>query len=265
MKSTPTKVVYTAVFGNYDHVPAVNSEWDCDFVCFTDNPELASQGWQMVLVKLNGELPAHMNRRYKMLPHIYLSNYERSLYVDGNIKIRVDPSPLFHKYLDSDVIAIPKHQDRNCAYAEAHACIEVGLVNKEITEQQMARYMAQGFPKGYGLTANGTILRKHLDAKVMGLMDLWWKEYCLGSKRDQLSLQYSIWKKNINIISMDEEAQKNGKYFSIEIHKGLRRKSLAGRLVDYISCNRYRNIFFKMAHKIIHKFNKNNYIRRIVS
>ena len=73
----------------------------------------------------------------------------------------------------------------------------------------MARYVAQGFPEKYGLTANGIMLRKHLEENVMGLMDLWWEEYCLGSKRDQLSLQYSSWKKNFKITLMEEDAQKN--------------------------------------------------------
>jgi hypothetical protein len=70
-------VVYTAVFNNYDYIPAVNPRWSCDFVCFTANPELVSRGWQVVMVQLNDEPPEQANRRYKMLPHKYFSNYER--------------------------------------------------------------------------------------------------------------------------------------------------------------------------------------------
>ncbi|MEI7590456.1 MAG: glycosyltransferase domain-containing protein, partial [Deltaproteobacteria bacterium] len=187
MESTSTKVVYTAVFGNYDLVPEVNPKWNCDFVCFTDNPEIVSHGWQVVKVKLNGEHPAQMNRRYKMLPHKYLPHHELSLYVDGNIRIVTDPCPLFEKYLNNGVIAIAKHPSRNCVYAEAQECIDRELVNKVMVEQQMVRYATQGFPEKYGLTANGIILRKHFDENVIALMDSWWREYSNGEKRDQLS------------------------------------------------------------------------------
>lgn len=263
MKSVPTKVVYTAVFGNYDYVPEVNPEWDCDFVCFTDNPDLVSSGWQVVIVPLNDELPAQANRRYKMLPHKYLSRYEQSLYVDGNIRIVTDPSPLFHKYLHNNVIAIPKHQERNCAYAEARLCIEGGLVNKEITEQQMAKYVADGFPEEFGMTENGIIFRRHYDEAVMAMMASWWQEYCNGGRRDQISLPYLMWKKNIDFVLMEESARNSNKFFRITLHSALKRSSFVGRLVDYIGCNRHRNYFYKEVHKIIHKMGKIQLLRRI--
>lgn len=263
MRSVSSNVVYTAVFGNYDLVPTVNPDWDCDFVCFTDNPDHVSPGWKIVIVQLNGELPAQANRRYKMLPHKYLSSYERSLYVDGSIRIVADPSPLFSKYLDNGVIAIPKHQDRNCAYAEARLCIKEGRVNKEITEQQMARYAADGFPEKFGLTENGIIFRRHYDQKVIMLMESWWGEYCSGGRRDQLSLPYLIWKKNIGVALMAETARNNNKYFRITLHNSLRRSSFVGRLVDHIGCNRHRNYFYKTVHKIIHRMGKIQFLRRI--
>lgn len=263
MKPTPTKVVYTAVFGNYDHVPAVNPEWDCDFVCFTDNPDLVSPGWQVVMVQLNDEPPAQANRRYKMLPHKYLLSYTHSLYVDGNITIVTDPSPLFNKYLHNNVIAIPKHQERNCAYAEARLCIEGRLVNREITEQQMMKYIADGFPEEFGMHENGIIFRRHYDKNVIDMMTSWWEEYCNGGRRDQLSLPYLIWKKNIGVFSMEETARNNNKYFRITLHSSLKRTSFVGRLVDYIGCNRHRNHFYKVVHRIIHRMGKIQLLRRI--
>lgn len=262
MKSTQTKVVYTAVFGNYDNVPVVNPEWDCDFICFTDNPDLVSTGWQVVKVQLNGEHPAQANRRYKMLPHKYLCNYDRSLYVDGNIRIVADPSPLFQKYLDNGIIAIPKHPIRNCAYEEALACIARDLVNKVTVEQQMARYAAQGFPKKYGLTANGIILRNHFDKNIIVLMMAWWGEYCSGGGRDQLSLAYLIWKKNIDIAIMAENAWNENKYFRIGLHCAQKHTTLIGRLVDYICCNGQRSNFHKVVYKAFQMLGKIRFLRR---
>lgn len=265
IKVTRSRVVYTAVFGRYDHVLAVNPEWDCDFVCFTDNLEIVSQGWQAVLVQLDGEPPAQANRRYKMLPHKYLSKYMLSLYVDGNIRIVADPSPLFEKYLAGNIIAIPKHQDRVCTYEEASLCIAGKLVDKEIAEQQMKRYARDGFPLKFGLTSNGIILRKHFDANVIALMTAWWEEYSIGAKRDQLSLQYLIWKHNIHIATMEESAHKNTKYFRISVHPSQSRLSVAGRIVDYIGCNRHRNFFYGIVYRIIHKMGEIQVLRNMAS
>jgi len=251
MRSAPSKVVYTAVFGNYDHVPAVNPEWDCDFVCFTDNPELVSPGWQVVMVQLNGESPAQANRRYKMLPHKYLASYKCSLYVDGNIKIVADPSPLFEKYLGKGVIAIPKHQDRNCAYAEARLCIKGGRVNKEITEQQMARYSADGFPEKFGMTENGIIFRRHHDKNVVAMMESWWEEYCNGGRRDQLSLPYLIWKHKIDVLELTEGPRISTKFFVIDLHAIDKSKSFIRRLARHANGKKHLTFYYLIISKII--------------
>jgi len=261
MKSPSPSVTYTAVFGNYDRIPGVNPDWGCDFVCFTDSPELVSYGWRVVHVNLNGESPAQANRRYKMLPHVFLPMYERSLYIDGNIRITEDPSSLFEKYLTHGMITIPHHQERACAYEEAKACIESGYIDRETAERQMERYAMEGFPRSYGLTANGTIFRNHMNESIILLMNAWWSEYCSGAKRDQLSLQYLTWKLNVRVTEMEEVAQKNKRFFKIAIHKALRRKSAIGKIVDYISSNRYKNIWFSSIHNIIHKFNTNKLLR----
>ncbi len=251
MKSAQTKVVYTAVFGNYDHVPAVNSEWDCDFVCFTDNPKLVSYGWQVANVQLNGEPTAQANRRYKMLPHKYFSNYERSLYVDGNIRIVADPSPLFYKYLENGIIAIPKHQDRRCAYMEARSCIEQGLVSKEIAEQQMARYAVDGLPKNFGITENNIIFRRHHDENVTAIMDSWWEEYCNGGRRDQLSLPYLIWKHKIDVLEVIEGPRISTKHFEINLHAMDKSKPFIKRLARRANGKKHLNVYYLIISKIV--------------
>lgn len=224
------KVVYTAVFGNYDRVPPVNLEWDCDFICFTDNHTLVSSGWKILVRKLNGESPAQANRRYKILTHEYLGDYESSLYVDANIRILLDPNPLFKKYLQHGMIAIPKHQDRNCAYEEAQSCIKRGLVDRQITNRQMEKYAREGFPEQFKMTENGIIFRKHNEKSVSELMKAWWAEYCAGGKRDQLSLPYLIWKQKIDVQEVVEGPRINSRFFSIELHESDKSKSLMTRL-----------------------------------
>ena len=241
MKRIQNKVVYTAVFGNYDTVSPVNPSWDCDFICFTDNPNFVSEGWQIVNVQLNNESPSQANRRYKMLPHEYLPNYERSLYIDGNIKLVIDPSPLFEKYLNKCLIAIPKHQDRNCVYKEAQLCIKEGRVDKEITEKQMASYKSEGFPEKFGMTENGILFRKHRDNDAIKLMNAWWEEYCNGGRRDQLSLPYLIWKHDINVVTVTEGPRININYFKIDLHLIDKSKPFFHRLVRQLTSRKHLN------------------------
>src|ERR1039458_2191274 len=115
------------------------------------------------------------------------------------------------------------------------------------------------------MTENGIILRKHSDHKVITLMESWWEEYCNGGRRDQLSLPYLIWKKNIGVALMEETARNNNKYFRITPHSSLRRSSFVGRLVDHIACNRHRNNFYNIVHKIIHKMGKIQLLRRLAN
>lgn len=251
MNQTKTKVVYTAVFGDYDVVSAVNPQWGCDFICFTDNPKLVSDGWQVVTVRLNDETPSQANRRYKMLPHLYLPSYERSLYIDGNIKLVIDPSPLFEKYLDKGLIAIPTHQDRNCVYTEAQYCIKGGRVDKEITEQQMANYAAKGFPVKFGMTENGVIFRKHLHENVIKLMDAWWVEYNNGGKRDQLSLPYLIWAHKINVLEVTEGLRINTMYFLIDLHAKDQTKNLISRLARQVNERKHLTYHYLIISKVV--------------
>jgi len=85
------KVVYTDLFGNYDELQEPNMIWkDWDFLCFTDDKNLKSNIWNIIYVE--SELSSNLeNRKYKILPHRFLDQYEVSLYIDSNIKILKDP------------------------------------------------------------------------------------------------------------------------------------------------------------------------------
>jgi len=244
MKSEYEYVVYTAVFGAYDEVPSVNPQWNCDFYCFTDNRNFLSSGWKVILVESLDEGTAQTNRRYKMLPHKFLPNHKASLYVDGNVEIVTDPSPLFKKYLRDAHIAIPKHQDRHCAYEEADLCIHEGRVNEQETIQQMDRYRQEGFPANYGLTENGIIFRRHHESAVVNLMEAWWQEYLSGGKRDQISLPYLLWKNNTFISEVTEGPRISNSFFKIGLHNSAKKKPFFRRAAILINSRKRLSSFY---------------------
>lgn len=211
-------VVYTAIFGDYDDLIDPKEKFEgCDFICFTDQKHLKSDIWEIQYIKDCDLPPNMMNRKYKILPHLFLSEYEWSMYVDANIAILGNPLELAEKYLNKYNLVMPKHFVRDCIYEEAKECVRIGKTKENETQIQMNNYKKEGFPKNFGLGENNILLRKHNDNKIIKLMNEWWKQLNIGTKRDQLSLAYVLWKNGEKFCFMEESARGND-YFKIKIH-----------------------------------------------
>jgi hypothetical protein len=248
LRGEAARVVYTAVFGGYDRVQAVEPRCGCDFICFTDAADLVAPGWRKIIVEAPDEPPALANRRYKMLAHLVLPQYAESLYVDGHVAVQRCPEALFDKYLARHAIAMPRHPDRRCAYEEARYCVEDGLVDAQAVERQLGEYAEAGFPRDFGLTENGVILRRHHDPRIVRLMEAWWAEYANRVRRDQISLPYLLWRERIEVGVIAEGPRLSGRYFKLKPHLRNRRHWLK-TLVWYITTNRYRNVAYALAYR----------------
>lgn len=198
-----TRVIYTCITGGYDNLIEHNCiNLNCDYVCFTDNPDLLSKGkvgvWEIRPVKKITQDNSLNNRWHKMHPHILFPNYEDSIYIDGNIDVITEK-------LFNDINSVPtnsffaayKHKTRCCIYQEAKQCM---LLNKD-TPERIAKFVdflkSEKYPKNFGLTENGILYRKHNNPDCIKLMDKWWEFVSTRTRRDQLSLPYLCWKTNI--------------------------------------------------------------------
>ncbi len=81
---------------------------------------------------------------------------------------------------------------------EAEICRSRGLDAARVIDRQTTHYRREGFPAGYGLNEAPVILRRHADA-VKDFDRQWWQEICQGSRRDQLSRNYVLWKTGLPI------------------------------------------------------------------
>lgn len=238
-------VVYTGIFGGYDRLREPTESFDgCDFVCFTDDPTLNSAVWKVIYVPAEKIGSASLNRRYKILPHRYLSQYRYSLYVDGNIRVVGNPRKLVNKYLVRHCIAIPPHQDRNCVYEEAKACIARGVVHAPDVEAQIAEYAEDGFPKNMGLWENGILLREHHNSAIIQLMEDLWDAYTKKSKRDQIALSYLRWKNGVQIVDIAEGPRVSSKYFRIGLHAADLDAGWVRKVSRYAVANRRRRLIY---------------------
>ena len=79
------KVIYTTIFGGYDNLvePQYKPEgWD--FICFTDT-DLKSDTWKIIKKPLVYTDNTRTAKRFKVLPHEYLSEYDYIIFIDYNL------------------------------------------------------------------------------------------------------------------------------------------------------------------------------------
>jgi hypothetical protein len=213
------KVVYTAITGDYDELLTpfyVNNDWD--YICFTDNNDLKSDFWQIRKMKDLNLDNIKKARNYKILPHVYLPEYQYSLWVDGNFRIVGDINEYITKFSNDHAMICILHPGRICIYDEAEACIKQKKDAEKIIRNQMKEYRSKEFPEDQGLIASGVLFRKHNNQDVKDLMNAWWYELELHSRRDQLSFDYVCWKNGFEYAKCDLNYWKN-EYFERIDHK----------------------------------------------
>ena len=224
--------VYTAITGDYDELitPTYINE-NFDYICFTDNKDLVSDFWEIRLMEDLNLDKVKKARRYKVLPHIYLQEYEYSLWVDANFKIIGDLEDFINKYwVNNHPMMCIIHPERDCIYDEAKSCITLKKDSEEVIESQIEKYKKEAYPKNYGLISSGILFRKHHDPKVIKLMEDWYHEIINNSRRDQLSFNYVCWKNRFDYDKCDILVWRN-EFFERIAHK----TNLKDKQV--ISCN----------------------------
>jgi hypothetical protein len=214
-------VIYTCITGQYDDLQQHTFiNYDYDYVCFTDNERLLKLEeygiWKICHIKYT-KLDSQKNSRWhKTHPHILFPEYNKSIWIDGNINIITgylfDLIETESKY----PIKIQVHPSRNCIYSEIEAVLECKKDIKEVTDKVMKLLKEDGFPEEYGLNDTSIIYREHNDKKIIEIMELWWDMIERYSRRDQLSLSYILWENVIkpsDIGIPNQRNTKNCKYY----------------------------------------------------
>lgn len=208
-------VIYTVITGGKDTLSEDINTKGAKAVCFTDDPTMTSEKWEIRLIPSLYKDVRRDSRTVKMLPHIFFPEASHSLYLDGNIICKVPLQRLVDEWLEDTDIAVFKHHTRNCLFDEADECIRLELDGKDVIERHKMRYT--GFPRGKGLYQCGVILRRHTD-KIRRLNERWFAEYMTGCKRDQVSFPYVLEKEGVSINAIDSYAHLHF-YFEYNNHK----------------------------------------------
>lgn len=199
-------IVYTANSGAYDSLRTHSYlSKQFDYICYTDTKVKGLHGWEIRPMKeFDNKDSVRKARLYKILPHKLFPEYDYSIWVDANWD--VIGNSLEKKVLElikkDSVLAFCPHPDRNCVYDECQAVVDLNKDSRKIVDKQKKFLKEENYPRSNGLYASGFIFRKHNDRKIKAIMEDWWEQIQKFSRRDQLSLNYVLWKNNFNNVDL---------------------------------------------------------------
>lgn len=116
---------YTAIYGDKDELSKTPSIDGVKTILFTDRVKV-SKGWD-VRINLGTLKSNNLNaKQYKISPHKFLSEYDLTIWVDGNVGFR-DVKTFIDKFKNNDMVVFDHNYSedkRNCVYDEAKAIIK---------------------------------------------------------------------------------------------------------------------------------------------
>lgn len=191
-------VIYTAFTGDYDSLkdPEYIDE-NCDYICFTNNPNVKSDIWKIIPIKENNLDDNRSAKQYKVLPHKFLKEYEYSFWIDSTFRIVGSIRKYIYKYLKNPMLNV-MHDDRDCVYEEFLISATISRYPTAILKKQTEKYKNEGFPTHYGLPSAGVIFRQHNNHTIIQVMEDWWDEIMNFTNQDQISFSYVCWKNNFH-------------------------------------------------------------------
>lgn len=193
--------VYTAIFGDYDDLiepkyPEIKEQ--ADFFCFTDNEKLTSNFYTVIQVPTVYTELVRNSRFLKVSGHKVLNQYKYTVWLDAAYQLKIRSFETLLKSVAGDTpMATFIHSERNCLYREAQTCITYKKDFNVIIFSQMMKYLIRGMPKDFGLFETGILVKNMSSPLLAPLVNNWQKEINRGSKRDQLSLPFVLWKTGI--------------------------------------------------------------------
>lgn len=232
----PRIVIFTAIVSGYDALmPPEKLDNRFDYVVFTDQPIKNYGIYKVKPIPFFSEDPTRSARFVKTHPHILLSEYDLAIWIDANIMISGDIYPLINSFKDSrkPVGAIP-HPIRKSMYEEAEACIKSQKGDEDLVLEQIKHYRNMGFKKNELIESNFMIfnLRSKMSIKFLAM---WWSEIDKFSRRDQISINFSLHKTNTDWYSLTKRPNSARNHSSFILTSHATDRSLVLKLANSLS------------------------------
>lgn len=230
--------VYTALIGEYDTLKTpLSLDPEIDYICFTDRYFPGLHAWQFRKPAFMHTDATRISRYHKMHPHILLQEYDTVVWIDATLLVRETGNlkELVSRHVQSKkAISTCRHPYRGDVYSECAACVQHSKDDAEVMHQQMQRYRDAGVSASDSLAETMVVISRPKEAQVASFFELWWKEICSGSRRDQLSLPYVCYQLKLPFNSLFEEGydyRHDGKFFRYFEHGTADQKTRYGKYV----------------------------------
>lgn len=198
-------VVYTALFGDASRdtvrVPT-RVDPDARYLVFSDLPQSHFPAPYVVMAPLTPPEwePRKQARWHKvnscsLLKTLYGKEVRvepiHSIWHDASFQLTDFPGNIL-KFLGEAQLAVPRHRDRVCTYAEALECARLKLADPVTLMCQTDRYKKWGLPPDAGMWETGMLLRNSSSWRTTAFESLWWHEINNFTLRDQVSFPYAM-------------------------------------------------------------------------
>lgn len=190
------RVIYTCLFGYSEafmNRPVIR-DGNTAYVCFTDDRTLKSDDWSFVYIDPAKYGPVKTSKLVKTSPHLFLSEYSSSLYVDNTVRLNRPPCEIWSFLSEVKPFVVFRHPWWDCPYVESEKLVETGYLTQEQVDRQMSNYRADGFPKNSGMFHAAVLLRMHNNPAVKKISEEWFEEINKYNYRDQIPLSFLVWK-----------------------------------------------------------------------
>jgi hypothetical protein len=190
--------LYTAIFGDYDylHEPdELKRKLNWDYICFTDNKNLKSNFWRIVYTENESKVFVDNIKRARQLKtqfHKYLFSYENIIWADARMIISGNLDDLLYKLGNNDIMFL-LHPNAKNTMDEINRVIHGKLEDNIVLDRIKNKYQNEGFKYNNGQFATGVLVFKN-NERTTKFFDFWWNEIKNNSSRDQLSVNYSLFK-----------------------------------------------------------------------
>jgi len=184
------------LLGGYDALldQAVAADSESRFLCFTDDPGLRSDTWEIVNVAPRFPQDLHRSSRVlKILGHERLAEFDATLCIDASVRLRRSPEEIIEDWLTEDVdMALASHSYREKIVDEFDEVVRLNYDDRSRVYEQLVDY-ALAYPDVLEARPHwGGMLVRRRSAAVEGAMRLWFDHVLRYSRRDQLSLMVAL-------------------------------------------------------------------------
>ena len=207
--------MYTALFGGYEDLleQPLAATSAVDFICFTDDPALVSDLWEIRLVEpAIATDPARSSRFPKLCAHRFLADYDISIYIDNSVLLTRPPEAIITDLLPPGAeFSAFEHSSRETVLDEFSEVARVGYEAGWVCDEQLAHYH-QTHPEVLSMKPliGGVLIRRHMHPDVIAAMEKWWIHVLRFSRRDQLSLRMALTETGLSPVTWQLDIRDSG-------------------------------------------------------